>query len=104
VGGRCERGVLDRRLGQRKRGLGARVSCGVDLNAEEQEYREKKAKSNRAAESRPAGKRSPMTMIIRSPSHRVRFRFLGESDKFDNMMMLYTIFSVISVSVSFLIQ
>lgn len=64
---------------------------------------EKKAKSNRAAESRPAGKRSPMTMIIRSPSHRVRFRFLGESDKFDNMM-LYTIFSVISVSVSFLIQ
>jgi hypothetical protein len=44
VGGRYERGVLDRRLGQRKRDLGARVSCGLDV-----QEKMKKAKSNRAA-------------------------------------------------------
>lgn len=43
VGGRLKREGLDRRIGQRKRDLGARISCGMMYNQGKSIPREKKS-------------------------------------------------------------
>ena len=51
VGGRLKREGLDRKIGQRKRDLGARVPGGMMYKQGKRIPRQKKAKSSKAVES-----------------------------------------------------